>query len=39
MATLKVWSLRITVIDMAWGTVLTGAAASAGALAALAVRR
>jgi uncharacterized membrane protein len=39
MATLKVWSLKITLIDMAWGTVLTGAAASAGALAALAVRR
>jgi uncharacterized membrane protein len=39
MATLKVWSLKITIIDMAWGTVLTGAAASAGAIAALAVRR
>jgi uncharacterized membrane protein len=33
MATLKVWALRITLADMAWGTVLTGAAATAGALA------
>ncbi len=34
-ATLKVWTFRVTVIDMAWGTVLTGATATAGALAAL----
>lgn len=30
-ATLKVWSLRVTVLDMIWGTVLTGLAAAAGA--------
>jgi len=35
MATLKVWSLQLTLIDMAWGAVLTATAASAGALAAL----
>lgn len=29
-ATLKQWSTLVTVADMAWGTVLTGAAASAG---------
>jgi uncharacterized membrane protein len=34
-ATLKVWTLRVTILDMAWGTVLTGATATAGALAAL----
>jgi uncharacterized membrane protein len=34
-ATLKVWTLRVTMLDMAWGTVLTGATATAGALAAL----
>lgn len=38
MATLKVWSLRITLIDMAWGTVLTASAASAGAIGALAAQ-
>ena len=35
MATLKVWSLQLTLIDIAWGAVLTATAASAGALAAL----
>jgi uncharacterized membrane protein len=35
MATLKVWSLQLSLIDMAWGAVLTAAAAGAGALAAL----
>jgi uncharacterized membrane protein len=35
LATLKVWSLKVSLIDMAWGTLLTGVAASAGALAAL----
>ena len=39
LATLKVWSLKVSLIDMAWGTMLTGAAATAGAIAALAVRR
>jgi uncharacterized membrane protein len=34
-ATLKVWTLRVTVLDMAWGTILTAATAAAGALAAL----
>jgi uncharacterized membrane protein len=35
LATLKVWSLKISLIDMAWGTFLTATAASAGALAAI----
>ena len=34
-ATLKVWTLRVTVLDMTWGTFLTGVTAAAGALAAL----
>ena len=29
-ATLKNWETRLSVIDMAWGTVLSGAAATAG---------
>lgn len=33
LATLKVWSLKVTLIDIAWGSVLTAIAASAGALA------
>jgi uncharacterized membrane protein len=37
LATLKFWSLKISLIDMAWGAVLTAVAASAGAAAALAV--
>jgi len=37
-ATLAVWSIRISLIDMAWGTVLTGAAATAGYLASTLVR-
>lgn len=32
-ATLKVWSTKITLLDMAWGTFVTGAAAWAGYLA------
>jgi len=39
MATLKVWSWHITVLDMAWGTVLTAIAAGTGAAAALAFER
>ena len=39
LATLKVWSLKISLMDMTWGTVLTAAAASDGAAAALAVGR
>ena len=35
LATLKVWSLRVSLIDMAWGMCLTGVAATAGALAAM----
>ena len=35
MATMKVWTLRVTVLDIAWGTILTGITASAGALVAL----
>jgi uncharacterized membrane protein len=35
LATLKVWSLRISLIDMAWGTALTATAASAAAFAAI----
>lgn len=34
-ATLKVWSLKVTLIDLAWGTFLTAVTASAGAWAAL----
>jgi uncharacterized membrane protein len=30
-ATLKVWSLKVTVMDIAWGTIATGAAAGAAA--------
>ena len=30
-ATLKVWSLKVTILDIIWGTVLTGLAAGAGA--------
>jgi uncharacterized membrane protein len=33
-ATLKTWSTTITLADMAWGSVLTALAASAGYLAA-----
>lgn len=29
-ATLKVWSLKVTILDMIWGTVLTGSAAAVG---------
>ncbi len=35
MATMKVWTLRVTLLDIAWGTILTGITASAGAWAAL----
>jgi uncharacterized membrane protein len=35
LATLKVWSLKVSLIDMAWGAALTGVTASAGALVAL----
>ena len=29
-ATLKVWSMKVTILDMIWGTFLTGSAAAAG---------
>lgn len=29
-ATLKVWSLKVTVLDILWGTILTGSASVAG---------
>ena len=38
-ATLKVWSLRITLADMAWGAVASGAAATVGFLASRMVGR
>lgn len=34
MATLKVWPLKLTLIDIAWGTVLSGTAATAAYLVA-----
>ena len=37
-ATLKVWSLRITLLDIGWGMLVTAASASAGALAAIKFR-
>ncbi|HET7083923.1 MAG TPA: DUF2177 family protein [Rhizomicrobium sp.] len=37
-ATMKVWTLRVTLLDIAWGVFLTSAAAAAGALAALKIR-
>jgi uncharacterized membrane protein len=37
-ATLKVWTLRITLVDMGWGTALTAIAASLAAVAALKLR-
>ena len=33
LSTLKDWSVTVTLADLAWGTVLTGAAATAGYLA------
>ena len=37
-ATMKVWTLRVTLLDITWGTFLTGVAASAASLAALRLR-
>lgn len=39
LATLKVWSLRISLIDMAWGTALTATTAGIAAFAALRLTR
>ena len=38
LATLKVWSLKMALLDMAWGAALTGVTASAGAAATLALK-
>ena len=38
LATLKSWSVPVSLIDMAWGTVLTGVTATAATLAALQAR-
>ncbi|HKU63775.1 MAG TPA: DUF2177 family protein [Rhizomicrobium sp.] len=37
-ATMKVWTLRVTLLDIAWGTFLTGTAASAASAVALKFR-
>ncbi|HJS45120.1 MAG TPA: DUF2177 family protein [Rhizomicrobium sp.] len=37
-ATMKVWTLRVTLLDIAWGTFLTGTVASAGSVVALEFR-
>ncbi|RYZ75642.1 MAG: DUF2177 family protein, partial [Proteobacteria bacterium] len=39
LATLKVWSLKISLIDMAWGSFITAATASASAAATLALEK
>lgn len=39
LATLKLWSLRISLLDMAWGAALTALAASGGALLVLRLGR
>ncbi len=36
LATLKAWSLKVSLLDMAWGTLLTALTAAAGAAAGLA---
>ena len=38
LATLKAWSLKVSLLDMAWGAALTGLSATAGAMAALALK-
>ncbi len=38
-ATMKVWSTRVTLADMGWGALLSGAASAAGCFAALAAVR
>ena len=37
LATLKIWSLKVSLIDMAWGAVLTGISAGASAWVTLAL--
>ena len=37
-ATMRVWTLRVTLLDIAWGTFLTGTVASAASIVALKFR-
>jgi uncharacterized membrane protein len=37
-ATMKIWTLRVTILDIAWGSFLTGTVASAATLVALRFR-
>jgi uncharacterized membrane protein len=39
LATLKIWSLKVSLIDVAWGTILSGISAGASAWVTLALRR
>jgi uncharacterized membrane protein len=39
LATLKVWSLKVSLIDMAWGTFITAAAASVSAAVTMALEK
>ena len=39
LATLKVWSLKVSLLDMAWGAILTGTAAAASCWVTLVLRR
>lgn len=39
MATLKTWPLRLAILDIAWGALVTGVAATAGAWLALRLER
>ena len=39
MATLKIWPLRVAMLDIAWGAAMTGVAATAGAWLALRMGR
>lgn len=39
LATLKVWSLKVSLIDMAWGTFITGVVASSSAAITLALEK
>ena len=38
LATLKVWSLKVSLLDMAWGAALTGLSATAGTVTGLALK-
>jgi uncharacterized membrane protein len=39
LATLKVWSLKVSLLDMAWGAVITGTSAGVSAWVTLALRK